>query len=179
MENKELERYFEWLCNVVVDDEYSEFQYNKLFRYLFDTPFIVYLPYDENRASDGIDLRYYYAEHNDIPLIVAASALDDRECSVLEMMIALAIRMERDIMDSIEYGDRTGQWFWNMIFSLGLEHLEDWNFDENEANEIITRFLTRQYSPDGRGGLFTIPNCKRDLRDVEIWYQMNWYLNTI
>ena len=39
--------------------------------------------------------------------------------------------------------------------------------------------MNRTYSPDGDGGLFTVRNCDRDLRNVEIWIQMCWYLDTI
>lgn len=49
-----------------------------------------------------------------------ASYLDNRPCSVLEMIIALAIRLEEHIMDDPDIGNRTGQWFWDMIVSLGL-----------------------------------------------------------
>lgn len=179
MRNKELEEYFIWMRNIVIDQKYSRFQYGKLFGYLFDKPFISYMPHDENRISDGIDLRYRYAAEVGMPLIVAASQLDDRDCSVLEMMLALAIRCEETIMDNEDYGDRTGQWFWNMMVSLGLEHLDDWNFNEKEAEDITERFIRREYEPNGNGGLFTIPDCRYDLTTVEIWYQMNWYLNTL
>ena len=43
----------------------------------------------------------------------------------------------------------------------------------------VRRFMDGKYKPNGKGGLFTIPSCERDLRTVEIWYQMNWYLNSI
>ena len=52
-------------------------------------------------------------------------------------------------------------------------------FDKNYANKVIKDFLNRDYKPNGRGGLFTIKNCDHDLRDVEIWYQLNWYLDSI
>ena len=39
--------------------------------------------------------------------------------------------------------------------------------------------MNREYEPNGKGGLFTIRGCEEDLTEVEIWYQLNWYLNTI
>lgn len=53
--------------------------------------------------------------------------LDQYECSVLEVMIALALRMEEETMASSEFGDRTNQWFWYMIVSLGLSGMTDSN----------------------------------------------------
>lgn len=82
-------------------------------------------------------------------------------------------------MDDPDVGDRTGQWFWGMIKNLGLGSMTDARFDEEYVESVIERFLNREYEPDGRGGLFRIRNCTEDLRNVEIWYQMCWYLDTI
>ena len=66
-----------------------------------------------------------------------------------------------------------------MITNLGLGGMMDESFDESKARRVINRFLNREYEPDGRGGLFRIKNCKRDLTDVEIWFQLCFYLDTI
>jgi len=143
-----------------------------LLSYLHDVEFVYSIPKDANRANDGIDLRYRYAY----------DLLDDprRElggpCSVFEMMVGLAIRCE-SFMDDTAYGDRTGQWFWGMITNLGLGHMTDSKFDEREADVIIDRFLNREYEPNGKGGLFTVRNYDEDLRDVEIWNQLCYYLD--
>ena len=47
------------------------------------------------------------------------------------------------------------------------------------VNDVITRFLEREYDSDGKGGLFTIRGWKRDARTAEIWHQLMAYLNTI
>ena len=77
------------------------------------------IPMDGNRAEDGIDLRYRFGHEQHYSDAMVASFLDDRPCSVLEMMIALSIRCEEHIMDDPDVGNRTGQWFWSMIASLG------------------------------------------------------------
>ncbi len=105
--------------------------------------------------------------------------LDCRPCSVLEMMIALAIRLEEHIMDDPEVGNRTGQWFWNMIVNLGLGSMNDSRFNKLYVQNIIHKFLEREYQPNGKGGLFTIEDCRYDLREIEIWYQACWYLDNI
>lgn len=82
-------------------------------------------------------------------------------------------------MTDDEYGDRTGAWFWNMIVSLGLGLMSDSRFDEKYTNIVLDRFMNRQYKRNGEGGLFTIDGIKRDMRNVEIWYQMCWYLDSL
>jgi hypothetical protein len=95
------------------------------------------------------------------------------------MMIALAIRVEENIMDDPDIGDRTSQWFWEMIVNLGLGGMSDRHYNKTLVNEAIERLLYREYEPDGRGGLFRVRGCEYDLRDVEIWCQFNYYINTI
>ena len=95
------------------------------------------------------------------------------------MILALAIRIEEQIMDDPSYGDRTQQWFWGMLSNIGIGMMSDDIYDDKYVNERIYRFLERRYEPNGKGGLFYIRNCDQDLRDVEIWTQVCWYLNTI
>lgn len=95
------------------------------------------------------------------------------------MMIALAIRCEEHIMEDPDIGNRTGQWFWSMLVSLGLGSMSDVQFDPVRVDEILDRFMDHDYAPDGKGGLFTIRNHRFDMRSMEIWYQMNCYLNEI
>ena len=95
------------------------------------------------------------------------------------MMVGLATRCEESIMDDPQIGDRTGQWFWGMIASLGLSGMTDDKFDRDEFDDIMHNFLSHNYAPNGKGGLFTIKNCDKDLRRVEIWRQLCWYLDSI
>ena len=172
-----INEYFEWLSDLVCGKRYSKkISYRKLLSYLHSITFNYSIPNDVNRAKDGIDLRYRFAMthgYRDIPVCL------DGPCSMFEMMAALAIRCEETIMDDPSIGDRTGQWFWGMIKNLGLWTMTDDNFDEEYVDHVIDRFLNRDYDPDGRGGLFRIKHCGRDLRKVEIWYQLCWYLDTI
>lgn len=169
--------YFKWLCHLVYDARYlKKTSYQKLLTRLHEIDFEYILPMDGNRAEDGTDLRYRFAYEKELDSRMIARYLDDRPCSVLEMMIALSVRCEQHIMEDTEIGDRTGQWFWNMIVSLGLGGMSDEDYDENYVNMIVQRFLKRQYKRDGEGGLFTIKSTRRDLRTIDIWYQMHQYL---
>lgn len=80
-------------------------------------------------------------------------------------------------MDNPDIGDRTGQWFWSMINTLGLSDMVDTRFNEDIVRQKVDIFLRREYEPDGTGGLFRIRHCRRDLRRAEIWYQLCWYLD--
>lgn len=163
------DKYFEWMYDLVCEGRYARgISYRKLLGYLHEVEFTYTISNDANRAEDGIDLRRRFPY---------GFALDG-PCSVLEMMIALAIRCEESIMDDPKVGNRTGQWFWRMVTNLGLGSMSDNRFDEKLVKNVIERFLDRDYEPDGRGGLFTVC-CDYDLRDVEIWIQLGWYLNGI
>ena len=149
----------------------KDISYNQLLSYLSHREFTVIIPKDINRAKDGVDLRYKYE-------MITGEYVDyDGPCSVLEMMIALAIRCEESIMDDPAYGDRTVQWFWSMIKTMGLYSMTDDRFSIDYVSQVVDRFLNREYAPNGEGGLFKINNCEYDLRDVEIWYQLCWYLD--
>ena len=182
-DNEIINGYFNWLVKLVVGTRFGKgISFNKLLMRLHSTEFIFTMPMDANRASDGVNLRWRYANFksgNNLRLRDDIVVTLEGPCSVLEMMVALAIRCEVDIMDDPTIGDRTGQWFWGMVNNLGLGSMRDDTFDKAYVDECIGRFLDRAYFPDGRGGLFTIRNCDRDLRDVEIWYQLCWYLDSI
>jgi hypothetical protein len=169
--------YFNWMYDIVCADRFSnDISYQKLLMYLHNTVFKYSIRRDSNRADDGVSLRYRFAHHNeydDVHYYITGP------CSVLEMILALAIRCEENIMDDTAFGDRTGQWFWGMINNLGLGSMTDDRFDRLYVEEIIDRFLARKYEPNGKGGLFTVRNCDRDLRDVEIWFQLCYYLDSI
>ena len=167
--------YFEWLYKYVCKGRVnSKISYIKLFALLHDIEFTFYIYNDVNRARDGVDLRYRFAMKMDDERVMD---ILDGPCSVLEMLIALSIRCEETIMDDTSYGDRTSQWFWNMLSNLDISYMNDDLYNREEAVEKIYDFLEKRYDPDGKGGLFYIKDCKYDLREEEIWTQLMWYLD--
>lgn len=174
-ENEIKNEYFEWLYNYVCKGRsHDKVSYVKLLDLLHQIEFTWLISNDMNRARDGVDLRYRFAMFKDDEFVMD---ILDGPCSVLEMMVAIAIRCEESIMDDTRYGDRTGQWFWNMMSNLGIGLMTDDKFDREFVEKIIYNFLNREYRPDGKGGLFYIKNCDDDLRNVEIWSQLCWYLD--
>ena len=181
MDRNELkEQYFDWLYGLVYPwdkDLNDDYRNTKLLKFLFDTPFYSPIEMDDNRVSDGLELRYefgYQFGYQDKDITIY---LDDRQCSVLELMIGLAIKCEKQIMYDVAYGDRTAQWFKKMISSLGLNGMNNRQFDEMYVSEVMDKFINHDYEPDGRGSLFALSNPSRDMRDVEIWSQLCEYLN--
>lgn len=175
MQNELRKEYFDWMYGLVCDDHV----HTKLLSHLFDRTFSYILEMDGNRAADGEDLRYRFGREAGYSDSLIASELDVSPCSILEMMVALSLRCEEHIMEDDELGDRTGQWFWNMIVSLGLGSMTDLRYNEKKVDDILDRFLDRTYDRNGSGGLFTIEGCRKDMRNIEIWYQMCMYLDTI
>ena len=171
------DEYFEYLCELVDTIRFArQNSYKKLLMHLHNIEFTWFVPNDDNRADDGIQLRRRFAlDRDDISL----QRYLNGPCSVLEMMVALSVRCEEGTMDNTDYGNRTGQWFWGMINNLGLNSMRDSNFDRNYVDDVIARLLNREYEPDGKGGLFTVKHCSHDLRTVEIWTQLSWYLGSI
>lgn len=173
--------YFNWLYDLMCGGRYAKgISYKKLLSHMHGKEFRYLISRDENRADDGIDLRYRFAVQerpSKIPDEIAGYL--DGPCSVLEMMAALAIRCEEGIMEDPTMGDRTQQWFWGMVVNLGLGGMHDRNYNRRAVDDILERFLEHQYDSDGKGGLFRVRGCNRDMRTAEIWYQMCWYLDTI
>ena len=171
--------YFQWLCELVQIDKIDK-SYWLLAGDLHKTPFYSIVRMDENRAADGIELRDVYESEMGLNRRV----LDDEDCSVLEMIIALAMKMDYQTADvdpdTIDTGIGTIYWFWDMIDNLGLTKFDDDSYYENggtkAVHDILERFLRRKYTINGIGGLFPLVEYDRDQRKVELWYQMSAYL---
>ena len=171
-----IENYFEWLKTYINGGDPN---YESLLLYLFDYDFIWVHPLDENRYADGIDLRenYYYHYCTEEEKDIFIQYLD-KPCSIFEMLIALSLRCG-DLMASAENGADYEYWFWSMIESLGLMGMHNESFDLDIVSDICERLNNKTYASDGRGGLFTIKDYPYDIRDLEIWRQMNLYMNYI
>ena len=128
---------------------------------------------DANRASDGIELRYEYTvyaeeEINNVASDEALEALYVEPCNVLEMFVALAIRIDTDITG--EPGvDNAWLWFQIMINNLGLKTMD--------PDYVLHRFLSREYDEAGNGGLFPLCFPHRDQRTIGIWEQLSDYIS--
>ncbi len=172
--------YFEWLCDLVHGDD-PDCSFVILLGTLHSYEFEWFLPLDEDRAINGIELRRTflssmpsdYINDDEIDIFMM------RPCSVLEMLIALAIDIQEELMWNPDKGNRTVSWFWLMITNLNLNDLDDRHYISEKADakvdDILTRWMHRDFDPDGTGSIFPIEGCNEDLRSELIWYQANQY----
>lgn len=183
--NAAVNGYFDWLMKKAQNEEGTipVEDYSKMFWQLFNTEFSYTIPLDGNRAEDGVSLRYRYGDEYGIPESKIASEIDICPCSVLEMIVALAIRVEENIMYDSEIGNRTGLWIWTMLNNLGISDVKNDIYEEPIDTFIynhVNVFLRREYDFDGNGGgLFVVTNSAKPLYDTEIWYQAMWYFKEL
>ena len=167
------DRYFEWLSQQAMGQDRS---YDSLLGFLYNKPYIATIRMDENRAKDGIELRYIFGQELGMNQEDILSDLDSgRDCSMLEMMVGLARRCENQIMLDMEEGAQPERWFHVMLTNLGLVSLTDDQFDSEKADYLTDRFLAHQYSYYGDGSLFSVCHPKQDMRKTDLWYQAMWY----
>ena len=180
-----MDKYFEELIKIVDCQEHPVRLYKELLWYLYSTEFYWVVELDANRAADGLDLRRSLCDDFSIDYF-------DTPCSVLEMMIALAIRCENDIMYDEELGNRVPKWFWLMIKNLKLDKMDDFSFEIGPVSSTISGLMGRKFGPNGEGSLFPLPKngqmdhlwttngpdfwSKSGPLEDEIWVQMSHFL---
>ena len=106
-----MDRYFSWLKDKVTDKHMAVVgrSYDRLFYKLYTTEFIFVVPFDENRLLDGLSLRREFS---------TTRVIFPCKCSVFEVLIALALRCEDQIMHDQKHGERSGEWFWEMLGNM-------------------------------------------------------------
>lgn len=168
--------YFDWLTGIVTHDRKNR-NFNRLLETLHFREFIwsSNIPLDEDRSLDGARLRLDFATDEKIDPMVASNALQG-PCSVLEMMIALCRKCELQITGEVgdEHPERI---FWDMVDNMCLINMDDGRYDEVYVQTCIDNLLYRDYRPNGLGGLFTVENAEKDMRNLPIWVQMTWWIN--
>jgi hypothetical protein len=169
------EVYFDHLYTLIRDEkslELEDFIYE-----LFSFPFVCHIPNDDNRVEDGLVLRKQYAEKQgfDNPEDILPGP-----CTVLEMLLALAGRMDFILFDPRK-GDRYQKWFWLLISNLKLKKYHNGDEDSESKKKynriVLKKLVNREYKSDGRGGLFPLDDPSGNQREVEIWYQMMAFIS--
>lgn len=176
-------KYFKWLIfqiDNVPNVDWND--YNLLLRELHRTTFIwseetPELAMDINRAKDGLYLR----ERFDLETHLQVSEYFEeigKDCSVLEMMIALAIRIENEIMGEGE--ELYGRWFWYMIKNLRLQKMTDYDFDEVKTRQILRDLLYRDVTKKVKTFFFNCHSVEKTVTfwaGMQIWDQMGFWIN--
>lgn len=160
--------YFEWLCNKVRGEYYHELLYA-----LYDIQFHSSNELDKNRISYALALRDEYEARG-----LAGCPVEG--CTVLEVMMSMAIRCEDTVMNNPNKGDRTLDWFWQMIDNLGFSKFTDgaWNAAMLvNVNRTINDWLERRFKRNGLGSPWPLSEGRKDCRRVDLWTAMMWYMS--
>jgi hypothetical protein len=145
-------------------------------RTLQDVKFEWTVQNDGNRSYEGVALREVFLKEEGL---FAEDYSLEGQCSMLELIVSLAIRCESMTADS-EYSMSISSWFWKILANCGLDIYTDSDYfllnGEEKVKEILNIIIDRRYSRNGKGGLFPINGKKKDLRRIELWYQMCFWL---
>lgn len=177
--------YIEWLESFTIDETIDDDRrpsYNMLIRKLWDIPFRPSIGNDDDRAAEGLELRARYNA------ILAKKAGEGEfvtpdvdaifgECRVLEMLIALSMRMY-DLMQDMGLYNSVSRWFWEIMSNVSFDILDDETWSKRiRCGEFVERIvcgIMDRHGHRGRpGGWFYVNGWE----SMEIWYQMHAYLS--
>lgn len=159
--------YFQWLLARVHADKYGA-----LCDEMHHVTFNSSVPNDDNRASEGRDLRREYLAMKELPEPEFYQWLEP-DASIFEMLVALSNRA--GFLATMP----DHEWFMIFLRNLGFHHFEDSVYCNEFAREVsraLRKFNSRRYRVNGQGGLFPVRQTRQDQRQVEIYYQLCQYL---
>lgn len=189
--------YFNYLLAIITDQNHDALnEYEKLCTLLHNTPYVVMNPMDENRVRDVDALRDKWLDNARVKdehlRMEYAKDINNDSVSMLEMLIALAIRVNDYILADPTKPELPANLFWNFIDNLveygsfgtkyhtAAEILKDdtWcDFASDTMAACLNRVNTRTYHSDGTGGLFPLRNPKINQRKEELWTCCVAYIN--
>ena len=165
--------YLEWLKGYKTNLD-PDNTYNLLFRDIHKRLFVSFIDYDINRVYEALELRNEYINEGNLD-----PALPENEITMLELIISLADRCvslgyqdvdERSIYD----------WFWTLLKNVGLNLMTDELYDafggSTVVDDTLERIINRTYKRNGLFGFFPLKYTRKDQRKIELWYQMNEYI---
>lgn len=144
--------------------------YWNLLRSIFTTQFFWFVPNDDARVDDGLELRIEFLQEAEIPEVDPLWL--HQGCSFLEMLIGLSRRL------AFQADNTPAYWFWELISNLGLSEYNDASQSNvsDVVAEVTNRVTFRTYNYSGEGGLFPLKYPPKNQREVELWFQMQYYL---
>lgn len=161
------DQYFQWLIDQVAVPR-NKTCYSLLGR-MHEFEFVWSVPNDDNRVQDGKDLRYEFFGTS----ATTHGSLHPDKVSFLEVLIGLSRRV------AFTAGGDARQWAWKLIKNLNLHKMCDPILDgkASKVDDILNAVVWRRYSPDGTGGFFPVREAFVDMTQMELWFQMNAYVN--
>ena len=162
-----ISRYIHWVLTDklgLTDKETKKYLY--LVSAITDVEFVWRHPMDENRAIDGLELRQDF-EYETGEFLDKSSGLMPN-CTFFEMLAALSIRCENQLMRNLSVGDRTSKWFFEFLDNL---ELLDERLREDDIKDIAEGFM------DGDIDMFPLKNKGIKQKNEQIWKQLSAYIN--
>ena len=161
---------------MLTEKEIRDYQY--LLEVLADIEYIWIHPMDENRAIDGLELRSDF-EYETGEYLDKTSGLMPK-CTFFEMLAALSIRCEEQLMRNISAGNRTSKWFFEFLDNLNLTDytVGKWKGrDSDIIRSIVEEEMLGKYRENGVGGMFPLKNHGINQRNEQLWKQLTAYIN--
>ena len=164
--------YFEYLLYLMRFDTPEHRHFRCLMDDLYDIPFIIKHPMDENRVIDAEDMKkeFLFDHGYDVD-----SEFTSRDISILEVLVALSRRIEIEVTGE-PGNDHIERWFWEMLYNLGVL-LKDNIYDRGLVRYKLDVWMLRQYKSNGIGSVFPLKSTKTDQRENDLWYQGQLYLS--
>lgn len=171
--------YLAWLHEELTrESKYQDRTYLDLLTAMFNTEFPWdprmpwCIPMDDNRLADAMELRAEYSQLHNVP---RSDMLELGACSFVEVLLGLSRRL------SFVAGGSAHRWAWQLVENLGLERMWDRlsRSKMHRVENILETVIQRKYGPDGSGGFFPLAWAERDQRQVELWYQLNAYVEEL
>lgn len=165
--------YLRWLEPQLRDENGNpDKTYEALLRLMFERDFEVVVSMDDNRVHDGLELRVEFARElrfrPDFMQVLGAGTF-------LEVLIGLSRRL------AFTAGGQAPGWAWNLLGNLGLQRMYDPITPQKrrKVREIMDVAIARTYAPNGTGGFFPLAWPDEDQTRIQLWYQMNAYIEEL
>ena len=118
---------------------------------------------DSDRCVDGLDIRREY-EGGDY----TSELNDDSPCSMMEMLVALAIRTAK-LMDDGDGTESPGYYFMIFLENLGLDNVRNMATIQRTCDEFMDPFIPEV-------DIVRVNHPPKRWSKMEIWKKVNWFL---
>ena len=159
------EIYFEWLW----ERSGLGSNYFQLLTLLYTTPYEPLLVDDENRRADGNELFVIFCEEKKVQIHPSDAQMFE-ECSVLEMLLAFAARINVELVgDPSE--SRVGLWFSRMLENLGIYQYDDAHWNREKVAKRVWCWMHKKGNPSP---IFLFPITSKKVKEVNSQTISEW-----
>jgi hypothetical protein len=172
------ETYFDWLRQECFQEREQRREYEGVLRTLHDIPFYWTMWSDENRAGDALAFRQsdFLGFQKDLDRLDQhwLNAWGQQAPSVLEVLLGMARRW------SFYFEGHSSYYFYHMFHNMTFDRFPGRVLPsdaQSRIRDLCDDWMARQFQPNGRGSPFPVTHALDvvDMRQVDIWGQMNAY----